>query len=56
MLTTFRNATIIDGSGTASLAGSVLVEGGRIAAVVPASEELPSAPPDAVIDTWRKAA
>ena len=50
MLTTFKNATIIDGSGMASFKGSVLVEGERIAAVVPASGEIPSSNPDTMID------
>lgn len=50
MLTLFSNATIIDGSGAAAFKGSVLVDGERIAAVLPESAEAPSLSPGAMID------
>ncbi len=44
----FSNGQVIDGSGGPAFAGSVLVDGDRIAAVVKAEEEVPAA--DAVMD------
>lgn len=47
MLVTFRNAAIIDGSGTAGFKASVPVEREWTAVVVPAPAEMPVAIPGA---------